>query len=249
MLSVGNYQARLAKDKADLERAQTLRHLSFHGTDGVDRDPYDKTCQHVLIEDAATHELLGCFRMLLLENGQKIGESYSAQFYDLSALQKFEAPLLELGRFCIHPSVSDADVLRLSWAMLTKVVDENGVGLLFGCTSFRGLDSILYEHAFSYLHENHQAPAKWTPKPKANSVLNFADIKLGIPDVKRAVASMPALMRTYVSMGGWVSDHAVVDTHMNTLHVYTGVEVAAIPASRKRLLRALATNCAPADSA
>jgi len=41
-------------------------------------------------------------------------------------------------------------------------------------------------------------------------------------------------------MGGWVSDHAVVDPEMGTLHVFTGVEIRAIPATRKRLLRAVA---------
>ncbi len=41
-------------------------------------------------------------------------------------------------------------------------------------------------------------------------------------------------------MGGWVSDHAVVDQQMNTLHVFTGVEIGAIPPARKRLLRAVA---------
>jgi hypothetical protein len=41
-------------------------------------------------------------------------------------------------------------------------------------------------------------------------------------------------------MGGWVSDHAVIDRQMNTLHVFTGLEIAAIPPNRARLLRALA---------
>jgi hypothetical protein len=50
---------------------------------------------------------------------------------------------------------------------------------------------------------------------------------------------MPPLLRSYLVMGGWVSDHAVVDRDMNTLHVFTGVEVAAIPAARQRSLRAI----------
>ena len=49
---------------------------------------------------------------------------------------------------------------------------------------------------------------------------------------------MPALLRTYLGMGGWVSDHAVIDRTLNTLHVFTGVEISAIPKSRARLLRA-----------
>ena len=44
---------------------------------------------------------------------------------------------------------------------------------------------------------------------------------------------------TYLAMGGWVSDHAVVDRDLHTLHVFTGVEIARIPAARARLLRAL----------
>ncbi len=41
-------------------------------------------------------------------------------------------------------------------------------------------------------------------------------------------------------MGGWVSDHAVIDEAMNTLHVFTGVEVSAIPEARARALRNVA---------
>ena len=41
-------------------------------------------------------------------------------------------------------------------------------------------------------------------------------------------------------MGGWVSDHAVIDHQMNTLHVFTGLEIAAISEGRKRLLRGAA---------
>ena len=41
-------------------------------------------------------------------------------------------------------------------------------------------------------------------------------------------------------MGGWVSDHAVIDARLNTLHVFTGLEIAAIPPARARALRAIA---------
>ena len=51
---------------------------------------------------------------------------------------------------------------------------------------------------------------------------------------------MPPLLRSYLAMGGWVSDHAVVDRDMNTLHVFTGLEVRAIPPARARALRLVA---------
>ena len=45
-------------------------------------------------------------------------------------------------------------------------------------------------------------------------------------------------------MGGWVSDHAVIDAEMNTLHVFTGVEVNNIPETRKKLLRSVVAGAA-----
>ena len=41
-------------------------------------------------------------------------------------------------------------------------------------------------------------------------------------------------------LGGWVSDHAVVDHAMGTLHVFIGVELDNIPEARKWRLCAIA---------
>ena len=75
---------------------------------------------------------------------------------------------------------------------------------------------------------------------KAPHVFQFAARLRRKPDFKKANLRMPPLLKTYLMMGGWVSDHAVVDQQMNTLHVFTGLEVGAIPPARKRLLRAVA---------
>ena len=52
---------------------------------------------------------------------------------------------------------------------------------------------------------------------------------------------LPPLLRSYLGLGGWVSDHAVVDTVLDTLHVFTGVEIAKIPPARARALRLIAS--------
>ena len=54
--------------------------------------------------------------------------------------------------------------------------------------------------------------------------------------MRRAMRAMPPLLKSYLMMGGWVSDHAVIDAQMNTIHVFTGVEIDSIPPARKRLL-------------
>lgn len=252
-LRKGRYRVRLAVDEADLRAAQRLRWLCFVGNgtgadqpEGLDADAHDALCRHLLIEDQRSGRLVGCCRILDLGSGAEIERSYSAQFYDLQGLRGFPGPMVELGRFCVHPGRSDPDILRLAWAALTRHVDRTGAAMLFGCSSFRGTDATGYEDAFALLRERHLAPPRWRPRVKAPEVLPFALLARS-PDMDRARAAMPPLLRTYLAMGGRVSDHAVVDRALGTMHVFTGLEVGAIPPARARALRLLAGQAAPPD--
>lgn len=230
---------RFAANAKDIRAAQILRYRCFNnGADGVDEDQYDAACQHILIEDASNGELISTCRLMHLPNPAEIEKSYSAQYYGLSALRAFEGAALEMGRFCISPEVNDPTVLRLAWSEVTKFVDQHDIGLLFGCSSFEGTSFQPYEDAFALLKERHIAPRRWLPRPKARTIIDFAKrLRPKKPNLKLAQKAMPPLLRTYLTMGGWVSDHAVVDKKMNTLHVFTGVEIKLIPPARKRLLR------------
>lgn len=240
LLSKGRYRARLAATRADVEAAQALRTLAFD-TKRPDRDRFDDICDHVIVEDLRTGgQIVCCFRMLTMNGGGEIGQSYSAQFYGLSALEGFDGRMVEMGRFCIHPDWTHPDILRVAWGAMTAYVDQNGIEMLFGCSSFAGTETGHYLDAFAMLKHRHLAPKRWLPRVKAPDVFRFAAKLRRKPDVKKAMLRMPPLLRTYLMMGGWVSDHAVVDRQMNTLHVFTGVEIGAIPPARKRLLRAVA---------
>jgi len=238
----GRYVARLACEPGDVARAQALRAEAFLGeAGGCDADAHDADCLHLLVEEACCGRLVCCFRVLLLDDGAGIARSYSAQFYELSALAAFEGRMAEMGRFCIRPGMGDPDILRVAWAAMTRLVDEHGVSMLFGCSSFKGVEADPYLDAFAVLGAKHLAPRRWWPRVKAPAVFRFAErLSRHTPDLKQAMRHMPPLLRTYLMMGGWVSDHAVIDREMGTLHVFTGVEIRAIPAARARMLRALA---------
>ena len=239
LLSKGRYVARMASGDVDVAAVQALRTLCFR-TPRLDQDEFDGECAHILVEDSRSGALVCCFRMLVLDGGNDVSRSYSAQFYDLSALHAFEGRMVEMGRFCIHQAWNDADILRVAWGAMTAYVDQNDIQMLFGCSSFAGTETEDYLDAFAMLKHRHLAPKRWLPRVKAPNVFRFAARLRRKPDAKKAMLRMPPLLRTYLMMGGWVSDHAVVDTHMNTLHVFTGLEIGAIPPARKRLLRAVA---------
>lgn len=240
-LQKGSLVARLAETAADVARAQELRHLCFLAERGMcrpggrDVDVFDSVCSHVLIE-GADGRLLACFRLMFLQ-ASRIGDSYSAQFYDLGPLSGQIGTVMELGRFCIHPAVTNPDVLRLSWAAITQLVDARGVTVMFGCTSFAGADAGLHAEALAHLRQAHLAPAGLGPGRLGCRAIGLPDQPA---DPRRALAAMPPLLRSYLGLGGWVSDHAVADPDLDTLHVFTAVEVARIPPGRARALRALA---------
>ncbi|VDC27321.1 hypothetical protein PARPLA_02396 [Rhodobacteraceae bacterium THAF1] len=242
ILAKGRYRAFDVAAPDDLARVMDLRRSAFPADrDAPQTDEYDARCNHVLVEDQRSGQAVCTFRLMPLSGGAEIGQSYSARYYTLDRLRAFEGRMVELGRFCIHPDhQSDPDILRVAWGALTRIVDRDGVEMLFGCASFNGTEAQAHADAFAMLHERHVAPARWRPRVKAPRVVRLARALATPFDPRRAMAAMPPLLRTYLTMGGWVSDHAVVDEKMGTMHVFTGVEIRAIPPARQRLLRAVA---------
>lgn len=222
--------ARVANGARDMAAVMALRGACFRGDAAAfDGDGFDDACRHVLV---VRGEVPVCtFRLLALQSGADIWCSYAAQHYDLSKLSLYPAPLGEVGRFCIAPQVRDADVLRVAWGAIAAFVKANRIGMLFGCSSFEGTDAAAYSDAFAMLAARYGAPARWRPAGRGVRL----DHGRGF-DAKAAMAQTPPLLRSYLSMGGWVSNHAVVDNDLNTLHVFTGVDVSRIPAARLRSL-------------
>ncbi len=236
----GRYRARLSRAPADIAAAQRLRHRAFFGSaaegGGRDGDRFDRLCEHVLVEEAASGRPVACYRLLALENGAEIRRSYAAQYYDLERLSAYRGRLVEMGRFCLAPECHDPEILRTAWAMMTRFVDGRGIGMMFGCSSFAGTDPRAHLPGLALLRQRHLAPERWRPGEAAAELFRLAETGAAKPSLR----AVPPLLRTYLAMGGWVSDHAVIDRGLGTLHVFTGLEVARVPPARARALRELA---------
>lgn len=230
ILAKSGLRGRFAQDAADIATCQRLRHLSFFGADGIDTDPFDAKSRHLMIEMDGM--LLCTMRLRVFEAGADLTDSYTGSFYDLSHLT---GPAIEVGRFCLRHRGSQADVLRLALAELTRLVDATGAEFLFGCTSFEGNDPAIYADAFAYLAEHHQGPAELVPR--AINPAHFA-LPAGQYNLTNSLKQMPKLLRSYLSMNGWVGDAVVVDPQMKTMHVFTRLDVKAVPELRANALRA-----------
>lgn len=229
------FRVELTKEREKIAEAQRFRGLYFRGG-ALDFDEFDEIAIHGLLRKSEDDALVAVFRMLPVLDTSSFFQSYSARFYDLTQLSRFAPTSLELGRFCIDPKYRlDPDVMRLAWAYITKTVLEREISLLFGCSSFAGTAPKPYEDAFRLLAARHLLPESHQIAPKAPRRYEFAS-NLSVDDINIAKAhrEMPPLLRSYLLLGGYVSDHAVIDDDLSTLHVFTCVDVAQIPPARRR---------------
>ena len=232
--------ARLALGAADMRRVLALRASAFPRRAGAgDEDAQDALSAHVMVEGAGG-ALLATFRVMLFGWGAGLAQGYAARFYDVAPLSGYARPIAEMGRFCVAPGGVHPDVLRLAWGAMTRLVDEGQAGLLVGCASFRGADWRRHMPGLALLAAEFTGPQEHLPGRKAPEVVDYPALVGPVTDRRAALAALPPLLRTYLGMRGWVSDHAVVDRDLDTLHVFTCVEVDRVPAARAASLRAVA---------
>lgn len=221
---------RMAQNSGDVSACQALRFACFHGGVGVDKDMYDAVSSHVMVERDGI--LVCTLRLRILPDGSDFAQTYTGRFYDFGPLK---GPTLEIGRFCVAEDAFSLAILQQAWAAITAWVDLHNVTYLFGCASFSGSDPAAYADAFGKLLADHQGSIPISPKVSDTKSLSM--VQADPFDAKRAMQQMPKLLRSYLAMGGFVSDHLVVDRLLGTLHVFIGLEIAAIPAARVKSLR------------
>ncbi|WP_282025878.1 GNAT family N-acetyltransferase [Limimaricola cinnabarinus] len=236
MLRHGGLVAREAEGPA-LARAMALRARCFVGEGGAlrDEDGHDAACRHLIVEDLSGQAL--CALRWRGFDPVEVLRAAGNEAYDLAPLARWPGRLLEIGRFCTAPEARNGAALRMALAALTRIVVAERATLLFGSASFAGSDPARHGAALAWLGAHHLADPAFRPRRRAREAVPLAG---PIGDPRAARAGLPPLLRSYLGMGGVVSDHAVIDRGMNTLHVLCMVDVAKIPPRRVRALRALA---------
>src|SRR5271165_2480564 len=105
-----NYRLRLAQSGADIRAAQLLRFVVFNlelqeGLEQsyatcLDADAFDCVCDHLLVEDLRTGDVVGTYRLQTgLTAAAKLGY-YSAQEFDFAPYEPLRREMVELGRAC-----------------------------------------------------------------------------------------------------------------------------------------------------
>ncbi|MEM6678369.1 MAG: GNAT family N-acyltransferase, partial [Pseudomonadota bacterium] len=139
--------------------------------------------------------------------------------YDLTRLKDFPMETLELGRSCVDASHRGGSGMHLLWTGLGRYVDEHEVGILFGVASFHGNQTEPLAHALSYLHYRHLAPPELRVRALDTSFARMDMLAADEVDGKEALRQIPALIKAYLRLGGFVGEGAWVDHTFNTVDV------------------------------
>ncbi|NDR54847.1 GNAT family N-acetyltransferase [Aliiruegeria sabulilitoris] len=245
------FQVRLAESEQDMLAAQRLRYQVFvqelHG-DGelvdhalrFERDRFDPYYDHMILVDtrrdaAALEHVVGVYRLMPGERAAAAGGFYCAGEYDLALLQGSGKRLLELGRSCLHPEYRGGMALYHLWNGLGRYVTERDIELLFGVASFHGTDVRTLAQPLSYLHHFHLAPPDLRVRALEE---NFTSMNI-LPEDKldrvQAVREIPALIKGYLRLGGYVGEGAFIDRPFNTTDICLVMETDKISQKQRNL--------------
>ena len=221
------YRIEFGRSYAHRLKAQKFRQRVFRGSEsGLDSDEFDELSDHCLVYDKKSEDkLVLVFRSRTYLSMKEILFSYSAQYYDLTKLIDLPFKPMEIGRLCIDEDSSDPFLLLSAFKYIASLISNCGVDFIFGCTSFVGADNPAHLDSLCYLEKNQIAGSKFPVRKKASSILNIKD-QIAIREKhKPAKNFLPPLLKFYLRLGGKVSDHAVIDRDLDTLHVFTFVDL------------------------
>lgn len=232
-LKAGTLEVFVASRKEDIEASQALRYHVFMEEMGAqatpemialkrDFDEFDKACDHLLViehQSGGGYKVVGTYRLLRRESMQKIGHFYSETEFDIAPIKRLEVPILEVGRSCVHPDFRSRAVMQLLWRGIGAYVKKFNIGLMFGCASFHGTDPTAHRMALSYLYHYHLAPKEMCPQALPHLYVEMNLMPKEEVQVKEAFASLPALIKGYLRLSGYIGLGAVIDPVYNTTDV------------------------------
>ncbi|MCA3176628.1 MAG: GNAT family N-acetyltransferase, partial [Burkholderiales bacterium] len=124
MQSISGFTLSLARTEHEIREAQRLRYKVFAEEMGanirpgyddearpIDVDMFDAYCDHLIVRDNDTEQVIGTYRFLPPDAAKKIGAFYSESEFFLTRLMPLREQMVEVGRSCVHQDYRSGSVI------------------------------------------------------------------------------------------------------------------------------------------
>ena len=240
-IAAPQYAARLAGHTDEIRAAQTLRFEVFNlelneglaqsYATGLDADPFDAVCDHLLVEHLPTQQIVGTYRLQTGVNAAKNLGYYSAQEFEFENFEPFRGEIIELGRACVHQRHRNLVVLGMLWKGIADYAQLRGARYLLGCSSLTSQDAAVGASAFKeFCRQKNLAGPEWQTRPTKKFECPLD--RLADEDV-----SIPKLLRAYLAIGAKICGAPALDREFQTIDFLTLLDLQSLPpAARERFL-------------
>lgn len=212
----------LASTEKEVKEVQRLRYKVFieamgltalANAEGLDKDDFDEYCDHLIVRDTKTLEVVGTYRILGPNAARQIGRFYSETEFDLSRLQNIRDSVAEAGRACIHPDYRSGAVIMMLWAGLAAFMRRERCNYLIGCASISLTDG---GHNAAAIYRNFKSedfsPLEYRVKP--HLAFPYEEMDRG------QIARIPPLLKGYLRAGGWVCGEPAWDPDFHSADLF-----------------------------
>jgi putative hemolysin len=225
-------RVRRARTAADVHAAQSLRFSVFNlelneGLEQsfdtlLDADPFDEICDHLLVEDLASGEVVGTYRLQTGENAARRRGYYSAQEFDLAPLDPFRAQVIELGRACVAKSHRNLAVVSMLWRGIAQYAREHGGRYLVGCSSIHTQDAAVGASLYSSLIRRHLVSEPFIIPP-------LPEVACPLDRLAAETPEPPKLFATYLAIGAKICGAPAIDREFKTVDFLTLLDLESLP--------------------
>lgn len=240
-----NFIVKTADSREELHMALRLRHdvflselLNKQKRNGMDRDRFDKLCDHLIIIDKRSGNLIGTYR---LQSSLHTKKWYTATEFHMKQIKRLPGVKLELGRACVHPDHRNGITIALLWEGITAYVEASGTNYLFGCSSIKTTDRHEIAMIYNYLlktghlsHEHRVRPrGKFRVPGMKNKLLKLHQDELIGLDFKMR-DRIPSLLNSYLKAGAKVCGSPALDRSFKCIDFLTLLDVSELQYNRIR---------------